>query len=178
MAGPAPGESALVIFLPTQAAQVVNIWRRRYDPYIAEVDPHITLAYPPFVPETTWPSVRPAVQSVIGQFSSFSIQLRRTGVFTQPAHVLWLQPENSAILEHIHAALKTALPEFITSRELPFVPHVTLGFFQELRSLENARRIVDAELSPLEFPVTEVCYLARETDPLWGPRDCLPFHLV
>lgn len=176
MAGPIPGESALVIFLPSQVAQTINIWRRRYDPYITEIDPHITLAYPPFVPETTWPAVRPAVQFVIDRFPRFSITLRRTGIFTHPARVLWLQPENSAVLEQIHAALKTALPEWIPANELPYVPHVTLGFFADDDALLEARRGVDAEILPLEFLVSEVCYLARETEPLWGPLDCLPIH--
>jgi 2'-5' RNA ligase len=84
--------SGLGIFLPPEASELANAWRRRYDPSFDLLAPHITLAYPPFVPPEVWLAVKPAVRSALAAFRPFQITLQSTGVFAGNPYVLWLKP--------------------------------------------------------------------------------------
>ncbi len=55
-----PEIRGLAVLFPEEISVEINKWRRVYAPRYQMVPPHITVAYPPFVPEKEWPLVRPA----------------------------------------------------------------------------------------------------------------------
>ncbi len=167
--------SGLGISLPEPAGTAVNLWRRLYDPNYESLWPHITLAYPPFVPPEEWPRVKPAIAACLADFQPFKVTLRETGIFLgNPNHVLWLKPEDGGVLVRIRHALEKALPEHVPPLPFEYQPHVSLCFFQGIEALRQAQEKVQNELTPVVFQVSHVGYAFQQADDLWRTYDLIP----
>lgn len=176
MEPPIPGDSSLGIFIPAEANESIHRWPRAYDPHNKTIAPHVTVAYPPFVPESRWPQVRPALANCLRAFPAFTITLREPGAFPgDPYHVLWLRPEDDGSLLHLRAALETQFPAYVPP--VPFdryIPHLTVGFFRDPAALAAAQAVIRAEMTPLRFRVHELLYMVLDDDGIWQLRDRLP----
>jgi 2'-5' RNA ligase len=175
MEPPVPGDSGLGLFVPAEANAAVNRWRRVYDPHYKTIVPHITVAYPPFVPETEWPLVRPALADCLQDFPSFTITLRELGTFAGDHPVLWLRPEDDGSLLRLRAALEVRLPDYVPP--VPFdryIPHVAVGFFASPAALSDARAAIQREMALLRFRADELIYMVFDDDGIWRLRDRLP----
>ena len=153
--------TGLEIFIHGPAAEAINHWRQHYDPAFASLEPHITLAYPPFVPLEQWPQVKPAVIACLAGIEPFRITLRGLGFpASTPGtpNVLWLKPEDGGRLARIRRRLETQLPGYVPPMATPYVAHVTIGFIQGDDFLRQAYAWVQAELHPIEFTVSEIVY--------------------
>ena len=170
--------TGLEIFIHGLAAEAINHWRQHYDPAFAELAPHITLAYPPFVPLAQWPQVRPAVIACLAGIAPFQVTLRGLGMFPPVApaepNVLWLKPEDGGRLAHIRQVLEKQLPEYVPPRPIPYVPHVTIGFIQGDDFLRQAYAWVQAELHPIEFMVNEIIYEVADKQSGLKVMDAIP----
>ncbi len=157
---PEKAESALAIFPPAPVAQVVDRWRRLYDPYVDNMEPHITLVYPLKLSVAEWFTRRDAFAACLESFTPFRIQIHRLNRFLSPAMVLWLEPEDGGMITRMYKLLEDSFPAFIDPPQPPFsfVPHMTVGFFSSLAGLEKAQQEISAELPGLElaFQVNEV----------------------
>ena len=154
--------TGLEIFIHGPAAEAINHWRQHYDPAFASLEPHITLAYPPFVPLEQWPLVKPAVLACLAGIEPFRVTLRGLGKFPSNTPdgptVLWLKPEAGGRLARIRQALEKQLPAYVPPRPIPYEAHVTIGFIQGDDFLRQAYAWVQAELHPIEFTVSEITY--------------------
>ncbi len=160
--------SGLGISLPEPAGEAVNLWRRLYDPSFDALWPHITLAYPPFVPPEEWPQVKPIIAACLAGFQPFQVTLRETGIFLgNPNHVLWLKPEDGGTLVRMRRALEKALPEYIPPLPFEYQPHVSIAFFQDLEALHRAQEKVQYELTPVVFQAWELDYVFQQPDNQW-----------
>jgi len=171
MAAPIPGDSALFV-LPSQRVQAAIVpWRRIYDPeHWRMLPPHITLAYP-FVRAEAWPAARSVLIARLRAFRPFWITLAELSAFEQPGIVLWFRPDNGGALARIETALAEAFPAYFPPGPLPFVPHLTLGFFDSLEELAQARAAIAAAWQPLRFRVAALSYAVLEPDGVWRVRD-------
>jgi 2'-5' RNA ligase len=168
--------SGMGVFLPPEAGEIVNAWRRLYDPSHTFLAPHLTVAYPPFVPPEAWPEVRPTILACLANIAPFSIVLRETGLFLGNSHVLWLKPEDGGHLARIRQALEAALPEAVPPLPFVYQPHVSIGFFQDLTSLQEAQQKVELELKePIEFEVNGLSYGFQQADNRWVIFDTVHF---
>jgi 2'-5' RNA ligase len=164
--------SGLGVFLPPEASEVVNAWRRLYDPSFEFLAPHITLAYPPFVPPQDWKALKPTIEAALAAFTPFPVTLRSTGVFVGESYVLWLKPEDGGILIEMRRALEAALPEYVPALPFAYQPHVSIGFFTDRESLQQAQAQVGSELrASIEFQVTELHYVFQLEENVWTHYD-------
>jgi 2'-5' RNA ligase len=168
------GESALAIFPPAEIMQNINRWRQIYDPYVDIIPPHITVVYPLGISPQAWTEVRPIFLQIVGQFQPFKVKINTLNSFLTPQIVLWLQPENSEVISDLHLVIEERFPGYIHRDALPFVPHMTLGFFASPKKLEQAQRKICKELKPMEFTVDELIYAALGEDKRWKLVDHLP----
>jgi len=154
--------TGLEIFIHGPAAELINQWRRLYDRTYPELEPHISLAYPPFVPLEQWEKVKPRVMSCLASFGPFHVSPKGLWIFPgtspQEPSVLWLKPEPDGVLYSIRQALEGQLSDYVPPMPIPYVPHVSIGFIEGVDALEQAYAKVQAELHPVEFTVTEVAY--------------------
>jgi 2'-5' RNA ligase len=166
-------DSALLFFPPPQIAEVVNRWRRIYDPNVDTIEPHITLVYPFNLTAREWPAQRPGISACLEGFAPFHIEITRLNRFLSPGLVLWLQPEDSGAIIHMYWRLQERFPAFIDPPLAPFsiVPHMTVGFFPSLEALEEAQQKIAAELTCLEFEVNELVFGASLGQGKWGRVD-------
>lgn len=170
-----PRNSGMGITLPEPAGEAVNVWRRLYDPSFDMLWPHITLAYPPFVSPEVWPQVKPIIAACLEGFQPFRITLKETGIFQgDPLHVLWLKPEDGGTLARMRRALEKALPEYVPPLPFDYQPHVSIGFFQDLRALQQAQEKVRNELAPVVFQAHMVGYAFQDPDGTMHIHDQVP----
>jgi len=166
-------ESALAFFPPAAVAQVVNRWRRVYDPYVDTIEPHITLVYPLNLTAEEWPAQRAAFTACLEGFAPFPVEITRLNRFLSPGMVLWLEPEDGGQILRMYWKLQERFPAFIEPPVPPFtvVPHMTVGFFNSLEALETAQQKIAAELTCLEFELNELVFGAQITQGKWGRVD-------
>lgn len=173
------GSSALAVFLIEPLAAAINFWPQRFNPSLNTIEPHITVAYSPFMPSFDWPAVCPVLAGLLAEFQPFTISLRHTNVFWNPGRVLWLEPEDGGVLVRLDACLKERFPQYFPASELLFTPHATLGFFDSDVALLEAQRAVEATWHPLHFLVDAIT-LGVNLQGVWKPSDSLklgPFRM-
>ena len=171
---PASGDGALLALPSRRVSARIVPWRRRYDPeHWRLIPPHVTVAYP-FVRDDAWTHVREDFARVLDTFPPFWVTLAELGAFEQPQPVLWLRPDDGGMLTRIHAALVAQFPADVKDGPLPFVPHLTLGFFDTLAALEDARKTVATDWEPVRFRVKALAYMTMCEDGTWCTRDTLP----
>jgi 2'-5' RNA ligase len=166
-------DSALAIFPPAQVTQVVNRWRRWYDPNVDTIEPHITLVYPLNLAVEEWPAQRATFAACLEGFAPFRIEITRLNRFLSPVRVLWLQPEDGGTITCMYRRLEERFPDYVEPPQPPFsfVPHMTVGFFNSAAALEEAQQKIASELTSLEFEVNEVAFAAQMAQGKWGRVD-------
>jgi len=174
MTVPDAGDRALVVLVPEPVSALIDQWRSLYDPGYAIVPPHVTVAYPPFVPQAKWPSVRPAIAQCLSEFSPFRVELTELGTFAGNSFYLWLNPEDNGTLARIHAALAERFPEHVPQRQYDYRSHVTIGVFESEEELREAKRRIQAEWQPRDFQVEELVYMFPDSRGKWCVCSRLP----
>ena len=169
-----PEIRGLAVLFPEEISVEINKWRRVYAPRYQMVSPHITVAYPPFVPEKEWPSVRPALIECLSEFQSFRIDLKELGAFAESPHVLWLKPEDDGNLSRIHATLAERFPKYVPVLPFDYVPHVTIGPFGSEQELLKAQEAILSQWKPCHFQVTELVYMSSDSGGVWCVCSQLP----
>jgi len=145
-----------------------------YDPSYPALVPHLTLAYPPFIPRNGWETVRDEFAALLSRFSPFTITLNEVGMFESPWRVLWLKPLEQGRLQRLRTALEKKFPVQIPEFPVLYQPHVTIGVFPDEESLAAAREQVRSELKPISFEARTVDYLVKDPDGIWRVYDQLP----
>jgi 2'-5' RNA ligase len=167
MKAPIPGDRALVVLLPDALASQVDSWRRLYDPNHMIVPPHITVAYPPLVPEEEWPSARPVIAKCLRQFAPFRIDLQEMGTSGGQPCYLWLKPEDNGTLARIHATLVHRFPRYAPVLPFDYMGHLTIGVFDSLERLREAQAAVRSEWKRCHFQVRHLVYMSPDAKVLW-----------
>ncbi len=178
MASQNPGDGALLL-LPSRRVQARVIpWRRLYDPeHWRTIPPHITLAYP-FVRQEEWTALRPALAGCLAAFRPFWVTMARLGSFEAPQAVLWFRPDDGGTITRIYSTLSQCLApcaqSYMQPGPLPFVPHLTVGFFDSSEELDAAKARVEAAWQPLRFRARALQYAVHCADCVWRMVDELP----
>ena len=167
-------DRALVALLPPQVSAEIDRWRSLYYPSFQVVPPHITVAYPPFVPVEDWARVQPLVAQCLRGFAPFSVQLAHLGVFHGDPSYLWLKPEDGGCLMRLHQTLVERFPQYMPDLDFAYCPHVTIGAFSSARELRAARQAVSAAWQPCQFEVRQLVYLAPDEGGVWCVCSRLP----
>ncbi|HUT14874.1 MAG TPA: 2'-5' RNA ligase family protein [Anaerolineae bacterium] len=164
MRATASGDSGLAAEVPSEVAVLIDQWRRVHLPDHLQIAPHVTVAYPPFIPEEDWLLLRPEVAECLQAFQPFQVALTEPGVFAGEPHVLWLRPEDGGRFSRIREALAERMPDYFPPMPWEYVPHVTIGAFDTQEALAQARQVVGSEWSPVRFEVGELVYAVMLAD--------------
>jgi 2'-5' RNA ligase len=169
---PIPGETALLVLPPPEIRNEINMWRRVFKAYQSTIAPHITIIYP-FITQDDWDKSRRDTMTALQDVHSFDIELRELGTFVADESVLWLKPENGHNLAKIRALVQERFSDHITSPSLAYVPHLTLGFFQTVEEMLQARTTVRKQIKTLEFTVNKLLFAIFESEG-WRIHDHIP----
>jgi len=171
---PVSGDSGLGVLLPEDISLEIDKWRRVYDPHHEMIPPHITVTYPPFVPQKEWPLVQLALVKCLRAFRPFNITLEELETFAGSPYVLWLKPEDGGNLSRIHVALAERFSNYVFALPFDYVPHLTVGFFNSREALSQAQEVISSGMKPLHFQVDELVYMVLGDNGIWRIRDRLP----
>jgi 2'-5' RNA ligase len=118
-----------LVHYPNVDTTRINQLRKKYDPQVSLIEPHITIVFP--VPESA--GEQPLVshiEGVLHGWKPFSIRLK--GLLQSRDNCLFLLlAEGSPDIVRLHAELYTELLAPCLREDIPFIPHVTLGAFGE-----------------------------------------------
>ena len=165
---------AVAIGVAGDAVDYVDSFRRRYDPHVARIMPHITLAFARELESAQWHLARPCIEGDLAEISPFTIRVAETGTFIQEGFVLWLKPvdEHDELTLLRNIVLK-AFPGVVFERADDFIPHISIGFFEAQEDLRKAQDIVQHELHPFSFRVASVAFLQADEGNVWQCVDSI-----
>jgi len=136
-------EMSLLILSEPEMAENERLWiqslRSRHDPQYARVSPHFTLVFPVLSPATT--AIVAHAKDVAGRTKKIKYQLRSALTvkdFQRPlTHVFLVPEEGFAAIVQLHDALYTGVLKFELRADIPFIPHITVGSFDDAQEAEQ-----------------------------------------
>ncbi|MDO9099317.1 MAG: 2'-5' RNA ligase family protein [Caldisericota bacterium] len=165
---------AVTICITGDAGDYINTFRHRFDPYVERIMPHITLMFAQDLDVAMWQSVRLPIQEGLAHITPFRVCVGSTGVFHGDTPVLWLLPEDEhGEIAAIRGVLLGATSGVAVERVRDFVPHISIGFFDQEESLMSARQAVDTDLQPFDFRVAFLSFLRADDNDVWHCVDTL-----
>jgi 2'-5' RNA ligase len=158
---------AVAVTVSGDAADYVNGFRRRYDPHVANIMPHITLAVAPELDVCDWMPARSPIQVLLAQIPPFTIRVAELGTFSDD-FVLWLQPTAPhGELLTLRQTILGSFPDVAFDRVDDYVPHISIGFFTGREALLEAQDTIRRELTPFSFRVAYISYLQADEGNIW-----------
>jgi len=131
--------------------------RSRHDPLASRIPAHVTLVFPTEVVEEP---LLAHVRSALELFESIPIVLRRAVAFRDAigsgCYVFLLVDEGHAELLAVHDTLYGGVLTTHRHRDLPFVPHVTVGAHPDLAECERIASQVNEERRIVPAPINRV----------------------
>lgn len=114
-----------LVHYPNINTRRINQFRRKYDPQAGLIEPHVTLMFP--VPESIGEDnlVR-HLENILGSWQSFPIHLQGLQI-SRDDHLFLLLQEGNVNATRLHDEIYTDVLGGYWRKDLPFVPHLTLG---------------------------------------------------
>jgi 2'-5' RNA ligase len=158
---------AVAVAVSGDAAEYVDGFRKRYDPHVTHIMPHVTLAVAPELDVCDWIPARPRIQEALAQIPSFTIRVAELGTFMDDL-VLWLQPTAPhGELLTLRLVILGSFPDVAFDRVDDYVPHISIGFFTGREALLEAQGTVRRELMPFSFRAGFISYLQADEGNIW-----------
>ncbi len=133
-----------LVHYPNIDTKRIDELRVKYDPQIRLIEPHLTLMFPVPKPIGEGNLVR-HLESVLRGWQPFLVHLRGLQVSLDDHLFLLIQEGNTDILR-LHDEIYTGLLTDYHRKDIPFVPHLTLGVLnrdpnEDTRVLEEAKQL-------------------------------------
>eukprot|EP00753_Platysulcus_tardus_P010318 PLAT2564.2.p1 GENE.PLAT2564.2~~PLAT2564.2.p1 ORF type:complete len:374 (-),score=175.26 PLAT2564.2:336-1457(-) len=124
--------------------------------------PHANVLYP-FVEESEFEAVLPALAEALRSVAPFSVRAERTEFFRHSKSITWwLSPQREAEeWQALHTALTAVLPQCKEDR--PFVPHISLGQFKTARAHRAAAAKFEESWEAIDMDVGHLSLISRES---------------
>ena len=121
--------SYALVHFPTVDVRQIEELRRKYDPQVHLIAPHITIVFP--VPHSLCKSrLASHIVNVLRCFKQFSISLQGLEQSWDNCLFLLLQDGRAEVIR-LHDDLYTGVLAPFIRGDIPYVPHVTLGAFAD-----------------------------------------------
>ena len=126
----------------------INQFRRKYDPQVELIEPHITVMFP--VSESIGEdNLVHHFENVLGHWQGFPIHLQGCQISSDDYVFLLIQEGNANIIR-LHDELYTGILAEYWRKEIPFVPHLTLGVLNQA-STNRDRVLEEAEQLGIDY---------------------------
>lgn len=124
-----------VVIFPSKSLQdLVNSYRKRYDPHYALIPPHITLKSPFEAGEEALPAIAAEMRAIAAAHQPFSYHVSKVKSFEPVNNVIYFKVDPNQTLDSLYDQLhRDSLPG---EEEHGFVPHITIA--QQLDNDEHS----------------------------------------
>ncbi|WP_160720787.1 YjcG family protein [Bacillus sp. USDA818B3_A] len=123
----------VVIFPSKKLQDIVNSYRKRYDPHYALIPPHLTLEAFEATEEDA-KKFADKLREIAGASSPFSLKATKISSFRPVNNVIYFKVEPTNELISLHSEINREINN--QKSEFAFVPHITIG--QKLSDLEHS----------------------------------------
>ena len=124
----------IAMFPSKQLQDVVNSYRKRYDPHYAIIPPHITLKEAFELEEDKIDPVIDKIHKIAGSIDPVHIEIEKVSSFHPVNNVIYLKIKEDPNLIELHKQLHGE--DFIYKHSYNFVPHITIA--QGLSDIEHS----------------------------------------
>lgn len=128
-------DSHALVYFPKIDTTTIDDFRQKYDPMFGIIPPHITIVFP----FTTIPKqmVLEHVEMVLQKIEPFPLHLHSlTKSFDN--YLFLLVEEGKKQIYALHDLLYTSILTPELKNDIPFIPHITLGLFQNDNTKPNS----------------------------------------
>ncbi|PGZ97347.1 2'-5' RNA ligase [Bacillus pseudomycoides] len=136
-------QRTILLFLDSDNLYEIEEIRRKHDPLYDRIPPHITLVFP-FMNEVSNENLKKHIETNISKMNPFHITLSPVVTNADEYLFLLIKDEKENIIE-LHNKLYTDFLQPFYRKEIPYVPHVTVG---RKSDKEHALRVI-TDLHPL-----------------------------
>ncbi|QQZ08165.1 YjcG family protein [Heyndrickxia vini] len=124
----------IVMFPSKKLQDLVNSYRKRYDPHYALIPPHITLKHVFESTDDEIKTISHKLKQLSKQHHPMKIHVSKVSSFQPVNNTIYFKVEPTEELEQLHKELYSELPG--EDPEYSFVPHITIG--QKLSNDEHS----------------------------------------
>ncbi|HSW87977.1 MAG TPA: 2'-5' RNA ligase family protein [Candidatus Saccharimonadales bacterium] len=119
-------EQYALVFFPESIPEEIQTFRKKYDPQWKVIQPHITIVFPFLgIPEA---SIITHTSSIVKNIKPFEIRLKK--FMKSFDHCLFLLvQEGKENIYALHEQLYTGILTSYLKDDIPFIPHMTIGYF-------------------------------------------------
>ena len=115
----------VVIFPSKKLQDLVNSYRKRYDPHYALIPPHLTIKNGFEAPEEDAKDFADKLRQIADNTKPFSLKTSKISSFQPVNNVIYFKIDPTEELLNLHAEIKQEFNE--QNSEYAFVPHITIG---------------------------------------------------
>ena len=124
----------VVIFPSKKLQDLVNSYRKRYDPHYALIAPHLTLKNGFEATEVAAVQLAEKLRKIAEEHKPFPIKTSKISSFKPVNNVIYFKVDSTEELTKLHADVNQEFGE--QNQEYAFVPHITIG--QKLSNDEHS----------------------------------------
>jgi 2'-5' RNA ligase len=115
----------IALFPSKKLQDLVNSYRKRYDPHYALVPPHLTLKTAFEASEDEVKMIAQELRKTSEDAKPLKISIKKVSSFSPVNNVIYLKVEPTEELQELHEKLHTG--SLNSHPEYSFVPHITIG---------------------------------------------------
>ncbi|WP_042349451.1 YjcG family protein [Bacillus massiliigorillae] len=138
----------IAIFPSKKLQDLVNSYRKRYDPQYSLIPPHITLKYSFEASEEEMKDITKQLWETAAKTAPIQLNVVKASTFQPVSNVIYLKVDVNNELETLHKQMHNVIK---SEDEFAFVPHLTLA--QGLSNDEHSD--VFGQLSMIDFSHSE-----------------------
>lgn len=133
---------------------LIDTVRQRFDPLYGLIPPHITLVFP-FESKVSSRELVEHMKRVAVGIRPFHLQLH--GFAVTPDNYLYIQVvDGHDEVTQLHDSLYTGILQSNLRRDIPYVPHLTVGRFHSLKEVKQALQAVSVVTEPFQSTIHDI----------------------
>lgn len=151
-----------LVHYPKVDVQRINQFRKKYDPQVDLIEPHITLMFP--ISESIGEdNLVNHLEHVLSHWQSFPIHLQGLEKSWDDYLFLLIQEGNDEII-HLHSEIYTEILTDCRKEDIQFIPHLTLGVFVKNES-KYSEGLAEAQQLDLNYRcIVDKLHLVKVND--------------
>lgn len=152
-------KQAIVILIKNQVIEKI---RMKYDPQATKIQPHITLAFP--FENINQVELYAHVRDSIKKIKKFKLVLKGVKASPKKYYLYLLVKKGKKEILGINKNLYSKLLTKWLRKDIPYIPHLTLGVFKSKQEIDNAIEKLEKEGLEFNFEISSIQLITLNQD--------------
>lgn len=147
-------QNLAVVYFPRVSIEEINVFRQKYDPGWNIINPHITLVFP--ISDISENQLFEHIEIITKEIKCFPIVLSE--LIKSFDNYLFLQvKEGNEKIADVHKKLYSGMLTPHLQTDIPFIPHITLGYFNTADNIFNKKLYEKAYEEAISMNIQITC---------------------